>query len=178
MSNYFSAYLNSRTRTSLANYYSIHELREKLLPELTRLYLLCYVWQRYRQINDNLVEAVCYHLNQINQESKVIAQKEFADYLMQQETENNLMKQIAQFWVDKTIPDQESFGNIRKKVFKIVPEEELYEKVSLNNNRLRKIDFKWKAIDGMAHRIKLHLRPIIFLALLSLIEAVGMENIR
>lgn len=38
---------------SLANYYTTYELRN--LPSwLTQLYLLCYAWQRYQQLNDNL----------------------------------------------------------------------------------------------------------------------------
>lgn len=152
---------NIQYYASLADYYSIRELREKLLPELTQLYLLCYAWQRYRQINDNLVDAFCYHLNQVNMESKVIASNSFANYLAEQQDENILMRKLAHFWVDKTIADNISFGNIRKAVFKIVPEKELAEKIALNNNALRKIHFKWKAIDDMANRIKINLRPIM-----------------
>ena len=42
---------------SLANYYTVYDLR-RLKPEQTRLYLLCYAWQRYRQLTDNLVDAL------------------------------------------------------------------------------------------------------------------------
>ncbi|GAB1719083.1 MAG: hypothetical protein NTAFB09_08140 [Nitrosospira sp.] len=46
---------------SLANFYTIYDLR-RLRPEQTYLYLLCYAWQRYRQLTDNLVDALGYHM--------------------------------------------------------------------------------------------------------------------
>jgi hypothetical protein len=45
----------------LANFYTIYDLR-RLRPEQTSLYLLCYAWQRYRQLTDNLVDALGYHM--------------------------------------------------------------------------------------------------------------------
>src|SRR3954470_7308025 len=53
---------------SLAHYYTIYDLR-RLKPEQTHLYLLCYAWQRYRQLTDNLVEAFGYHMNQLERET-------------------------------------------------------------------------------------------------------------
>lgn len=44
--------LNIAYYASLANYYTIYDLR-RLKPGQTNLYLLCYAWQRYRQITDN-----------------------------------------------------------------------------------------------------------------------------
>jgi len=40
---------------SLANFYTVYDLR-RLKSEQTHLYLLCYAWQRYRQLTDNLVD--------------------------------------------------------------------------------------------------------------------------
>jgi TnpA family transposase len=154
---------NIQHYASLADYYNINELREKLSPELTELYLLCYAWQRYRQINDNLIEAICYHLNKFNKESKEAAKVGFSKYLAEQQDENILMKKLACFWVDRKISDDISFGKIRKKAFKIVPEEELRKKVLPDKGILKKIDFKWKSIDSMANRIKINLRPIIMI---------------
>ncbi|EBR2769062.1 hypothetical protein B5V48_25105 [Salmonella enterica] len=42
---------------SLVSFYTIHDLRN-LKQEQSELYLLCYVWLRYRQLSDNLVSAV------------------------------------------------------------------------------------------------------------------------
>ncbi|SOE91827.1 protein of unknown function [Burkholderia sp. D7] len=42
---------------SLANFYTVYDLR-RMKAEQANLYLLCYAWQRYRQLTDNLVDAV------------------------------------------------------------------------------------------------------------------------
>ena len=43
----------------LAIFYTAYDLR-RLKSEQTHLYLLCYAWQRYRQLTDNLVDASGY----------------------------------------------------------------------------------------------------------------------
>ena len=56
--------LNIAYYASLANYYTIYDLR-RLKPGQTYLYLLCYAWQRYRLLSDNLVYALGYHMKQL-----------------------------------------------------------------------------------------------------------------
>jgi len=62
---------------SLAHYYTIYDLR-RLKPGQTHLYLLCYAWQRYRQLTDNLVEAFGYLMNQLERETKEESETAFA----------------------------------------------------------------------------------------------------
>ena len=59
---------------SLANFYTIYDLR-RLRPEQTNLYLLCYAWLRYRQLTDNLVAALTYHMKQLEDETSTTAKK-------------------------------------------------------------------------------------------------------
>ena len=62
---------------SLADYYTIYDLR-RLKPEQTHLYLLCYSWQRYRQLTDNLVDAFGHHMKRLEDETKDTAERQFA----------------------------------------------------------------------------------------------------
>lgn len=146
---------------SLAIYYTVYDLRKKLLPEQTHLYLLCYVWLRYQQLHDNFIESFCYLLNQFNQEAKETAKDEFSKYSREQQKEHLVMRRLAQFYVDKKISDQVVFGDVREKAFKIVPEDELRDQVSQKNKILKEIDFKWAAIDKQAQRLKNNLRPLM-----------------
>lgn len=43
------------------------------------LYLLCYAWIRYRQFSDNLVDAMFFHMEQLEDESRNMARKLLAD---------------------------------------------------------------------------------------------------
>jgi hypothetical protein len=44
---------NREYYADLVHYYTIHDLRKRIKSEQAYLYLLCYLWQRYRQLKDN-----------------------------------------------------------------------------------------------------------------------------
>jgi hypothetical protein len=69
---------------SLANYHTIHDLREMLTPELTYLYLICYSWKRFRQISDNLVSAFSFFMKQIESEIETLSDSKLTEYVMNQ----------------------------------------------------------------------------------------------
>ena len=71
---------------SLANFYTVYVLR-RLRAEQTHLYLLCYAWQRYRQLTDNLVDALSYHMKQLEDESKARTNTRFTADLAQRQQE-------------------------------------------------------------------------------------------
>ena len=148
--------------SSLAQYYSAHDLRKRLKPEQTYLYLLCYTWQRYQQLNDNLIDAFCYHLGQFDEETKEKAKIEFSQHAARQQNEWVIMKRLAHIFVDDGVSDDVRFGEVREKAFRILPREELCIKVANPNEKPRKeMDFKWDIIDKLGQRFKHHLRPLI-----------------
>ena len=68
---------NRNYYASLANYYTIYDLR-RLKTGQTYLYLLCYAWQRYQQLSDNLVSAFGYHLKKFEDVTKEASEKQFS----------------------------------------------------------------------------------------------------
>lgn len=73
--------------SSLANFYTVYDLRN-LKPGQTRLYLLCYAWIRYRQFSDNLVDAMFFHMKQLEDESRSVAKQLMADVQEKKPTRN------------------------------------------------------------------------------------------
>ena len=72
------------------------------------------------------------------------------------------MKQLARLFIKPELPNEISFGEVRKEAFTIIPEEDLRNKVSLDGEKeLKSIDFQWKMIDKYFHRYKLQLRPLM-----------------
>ena len=148
---------------SLVDYYTIYDLRKKLKPEQTYLYLLCYIWHRYRKLNDNLSDAFYCHLTQFEAEVKEKAKEEHARYAMRQQNEWFVMQRLARFFVDEKFSDEVLFGEVRQAAFMtVIPKEELQRKVShVDEVPLKEIDFKWQIIDKLFHRFQLHLRPLV-----------------
>lgn len=154
---------NIQYYASLIDYYTVYDLRKKLKSEQTYLYLLCYIMQRYHQLNDNLIDAFCFNIKQCEDELTENSKEAYAQYAIDKQNELSIMKQFAHLFVKKDLSNQLQFGEVRKKAFStILPEEELLDKFSMANEKeLKEIDFKWKAVDSLFHRYKLQLRPLV-----------------
>jgi hypothetical protein len=145
---------------SLANFYTVYDLR-RLKAEQTHLYLLCYVWQRYRQLTDNLVDALGYHMKQLEDESKARANKQFFAEQARHQQETPQVGRLLLLYVDDTVADTTPFGDVRQRAFKIMPKDRL----QIAGKRLSvkpagKLALRWQVVDGLAERIRRHLRPL------------------
>lgn len=145
---------------SLAHYYTVYDLR-RLKPGQTYLYLLCYAWQRYRQLTDNLVDALLYHLKRIEDDTRAKVQQE----LFQSETKQSLdapqVGRLLLLYVDDRFDDATPFGQVREQAFAILSRTVL----NLTGQRLcsqptRLMELRWQAVDSHAGRFKRNLRPL------------------
>jgi TnpA family transposase len=151
---------NLRYYASLANFYTVHDLRH-LKPEQTHLYLLCYAWQRYRQLSDNLVDALGYHMKQFEDESKARANKLFIAEQVRRQQDTPQIGRLLLLYVDDSVADITPFGDVRQRAFKILPKDAL----QIAGQRLivkpaSKLALRWQVVDGLAERIRRHLRPL------------------
>ena len=145
---------------SLANFYTVYDLR-RLKAEQTHLYLLCYAWQRYRQFTDNLVDALIFHMKQIEDESKARTNKQFVAEQTQRELETPRVGRLLLLYVDDAVADTTPFGDVRRHAFKIMPREALQiAGLRLSEKPASKLTTRWKVVDGLAERIRRHLRPL------------------
>jgi TnpA family transposase len=145
---------------SLANFYTAYDLRH-LKPEQTHLYLLCYVWQRYRQLTDNLVDALGYHTQQLEDESKAQANKQFLAEQVRRQQETSQVGRLLLLYVDESVDDATPFGEVRRRAFKILPKEALQIIGQyLSMKPASTLALRWEAVDGLAGRIRRHLRPL------------------
>lgn len=144
---------------SLANYYTVYELRT--LPAWqTQLYLLCYAWQRYQQFNDNLIDAIGYHITQFNKATKEEAKDIFLK--VSQKQKSKLIGKLLWFFVDDdTFGDAISFGEVRKHAFSIMPKEDINAtSQQLCAKQNTQLFYRWQAIDKCVKKFKRHLRPL------------------
>jgi TnpA family transposase len=145
---------------SLAIFYTVYDLR-RLKSEQTHLYLLCYAWQRYRQLTDNLVDASGYHMKQFEDESKVRTNKHFVAEQVRRQQETPQVGRLLLLFVDETVADATPFGDVRQRAFKIMTKDALEtagQRLSVKPESM--LALRWQAVDGLAERIKRHLRPL------------------
>ena len=148
---------------SLVDYYDVYELRKKLKSEQTYLYLLCYLSQRYLQLNDNLIDAFFLSLKQFEADLKEKTKEAYTDYALSKQVDSFVMRKFARLFINQDLHDQLNFGDVRKQAFEtIIPEDELRNKIpEENEEELRPIDFQWKLVDTLFHRCQLQLRPLM-----------------
>ena len=145
---------------SLANFYTVHDLRN-LKADQTHLYLLCYAWVRYRQLCDNLVDAMAHHMRQLEEESSAGAQKSFVAQQVRRQQDTPQVGRLLLLYVDDAVTDATPFGNVRQRAYKIMPKDTL----ALTGQRMSvkpasKLTLHWQAVDDLAERIRRHLRPL------------------
>lgn len=149
---------------SLANFYTVYDLRE-LKSDQTRLYLLCYAWVRYRQFSDNLVDAMFFHMKQLEDESRSVAKQLLADVQEKHRRETSKIGRLLSLYVDNSVPDPTTFGEVRRRAWKIMPREALKTTAQrMSVKPVSKLALQWQAVDGMTALIRRHLRPL-FLSL-------------
>lgn len=145
---------------SLANFYTVYDLRN-LKPEQTRLYLLCYAWVRYRQFSDNLVDAMFFHMKQLEDESRSVARQLMADMQEKHRRETSKIGRLLSLYVDDSVADPTTFGEVRRRAWKIMPRETLKTTAQrMSVKPVSRLALQWQAVDGMTALIRRHLRPL------------------
>ena len=152
--------LNIAYYSSLANFYTIYDLR-RLKPGQTYLYLLCYAWQRYQQLTDNVVDAFSYHTRQLEDDTKVVATKQAAQIHNERQQATPRVGELLLLYVDDTVADVTPFGQVRHRAFRIMPEEKLRSTGKLLTEKpVSQMDLRWHAVDKQSGLCTKNLRPL------------------
>jgi TnpA family transposase len=151
---------NTTYYASLVHYYTIFDLR-RMTAGQSHLCLLCYAWQRYRQLNDNLVDAFGYGMARIERETKEASEAAYAKALEKRQREAPRVGRVLLLYVDEAVDDATPFGEVRKRAFTILPKDDLLTA----GNRLcersdSQMELRWRAVDRAAGRFKRNLRPL------------------
>ena len=152
--------LNIAYYASLANFYTIYDLR-RLKPCQTNLYLLCYAWQRYRQLTDNVVEAFGYHTRHLEDDTKEVANKKAAQIHNDRQHATPRVGALLLLYVDDSLADVTPFGDVRDRAFRIMPKDALLSTGKLlTENPVSQMDLRWQAVDKQSGLCTKNLRPL------------------
>lgn len=145
---------------SLANYYTIYDLR-RMNHGQSALYLLCYAWQRYRQLTDNLVQAFGYHMKKVEEATKISATQRSVDAMIERQKATPQVGRLLRLYVDDTVIDATPFGVVREEAFAIMPKDTLLVVSNrLTEKPVSQMEFRWQAIDRQAAKITKQLRHL------------------
>ncbi len=127
----------------------------------TRLYLLCFASHRFRQINDNLIDAFVHLINQYEKQAKLAAVLAAQQALTEASAHLTAAGQVLDLFIDPSIPDTTPFSMVKHKAFSLLDP----ERFSLVSAYMRTITFdktgvEWAHYGTLHHTFKLNLRHL------------------
>ncbi len=146
---------------SLVDFYSVARLTN--FKERALVYLLCYIFHRYRKFHDNLITALMYAVQDYLDEAEEVARDRVYQYRL--ETNRNLPKagEVLRLFTDDENEPEMPFGKVQTKAFSIlerVPLDRVAAYIS-QEAQFDEVGFEWEHIDRMNRRFKVRLRPIL-----------------
>ena len=151
---------NLEYNASMVKYKSAIRLRRHADSQ-TLLYLVCYLFFRYRETNDNLVSAFVYLIRKLTESAKSYAKQRVVEDVTIVRTKLKSAGSLLKYFIDKDMDDNLSFGDVRKKAFELIPAESIkLLSDHLDNNDFDGRQYEWQFIDKQSSKIKKLIRSL------------------
>lgn len=171
---------SSKFYASLVKFYTVYKL-QRMARATARLYLLCFAYYRFRQINDNLVEAFIHLVDQYEKQAKQAAEDAMQRAVTEAGEHLQAAGQVLSLFVDASIPGDAPFTVVQAQAFALLdPTRFPLVTDYLRNSGFDKVGFEWSTYTTLSPTFKRNLRHL-FAALdfagrvedAPLLEAVG-----
>jgi TnpA family transposase len=159
---------------SLVGYYSVYQMR-RFDQQVSFIYLLCFIYHRYQQMHDNLINCLIYQVRRYNEKARQVAKVKAADHRAKQARNFTKAGLVLRLFTDKTIPPETPFGEVQAMAFRIVGQQEMDRLADtlVSQESINEAAWQWEYLEERNAEFKRRLRPI--LRTVSF-EALGSEN--
>ena len=148
---------------SLIQYYSAYQMSQRDFS-LIGVYLLCFVYHRYQQVQDHLIIAFLHHVKGYQVTCRLAAQQMVYEQTITYTKNLQKAGQVLHLLMDtRDMPDENTVAQLREKAYRIIDQSDL-DVVAHQLTRQQAVDearFWWQHLDTLARSFKLSLRPII-----------------
>jgi TnpA family transposase len=151
---------SGRYYASLVKFYTVYKL-QRMSESTTRLYLLCFAYHRFRQINDNLIYAFIHLVDQYEPQAKVEAEAAAMKSMTEVSTNLKSAGQVLNLFMDQSIPGKTPFSKVKQRAFSLL-EPERFAMVSdyMRNIEFDRTAFEWAYYGTLQSKFKLNLRHL------------------
>lgn len=145
---------------SLVRFYTVYKL-QRMAVTTARLYLLCFAYHRFRQINDNLVEAFVHLVDKYENQAKQASVDEMHRALTEAGDNLKAAGAVLALFVDNAIPSDASFATVKEKAFALLnPEDFPIVSNYMCNIAFDKIAYEWSHYAKLSPTFKRNLRQL------------------
>jgi TnpA family transposase len=126
-----------------------------------QLYLLCFAYHRFRQINDNLIEAFMHLVDQYEKEAKLAAEAAVQRALADAAENLKAAGLVLSLFIDTSIPGDAPFAMVKEKAFSLL-EPDRFTLVSdyMRHIAFDTIEFQWAHYSKSSPTFKRNLRQL------------------
>jgi hypothetical protein len=145
---------------SLVKFYTVYKLQRMPLAT-ARLYLLCFAYYRFGQINDTLIEAFIHLVDHYEQQARQAAEEARQRAVAEVGEDLQAAGQILSLFVDNSIPADAPFMTVQKKAFALL-DPARFPAVSdyMRNIAFDKTGFEWSYYTTLSPTFKRNLRHL------------------
>jgi TnpA family transposase len=145
---------------SLVQFYTVYKL-QRMAVATTRLYLLCYAYHRFRQINDTLIEAFIHRVDNYEKQAKLAAEDAVHKATTEAIQHLKAAGQVLNLFVDPSIPTDAPFTRVKEKAFSLL-DPERFPLVSdyMCSAEFDKTGFEWANYTTLSPTFKRNLRHL------------------
>lgn len=145
---------------SLVKFYTVYKL-QRMSQGSTRLYLLCFTYHRFRQINDNLIEAFIYLVDQYEKQAKRAAEEAMKKAMEDLAEKLQAAGQVLNLFTDASISNDAPFAEIKGQAFNLLEQEQFPIVANyLRNIAFDKTGYEWAYYTTLSHQFKRNIRHL------------------
>ncbi len=152
---------NIKYLASLAAHYKLPSLRS-LPRDFSSVILCCYVYFRFQRSTDTLIDAFQIYISRLKKNAIEFAKKELYKQRQNMTVDTEKVAKILDLYLDESIPDKESFVDVKNMAFKILTREEIEHFSNYLKKDFVSVDsMKWDFYADKHLSFKKNLRPIL-----------------
>ena len=145
---------------SLVDYYTIYKLK-RMNRNRIMVYLICFVYYRFRKMNDHLVECLIHHMSNYTfagkQSSKILAYEQQSANAKQFKKAAKIFELFKQEKLSDCL-----FSEIREMAYEILPQEQFNALIDyFKSQKVDLMEFEWEYYVKIAATFKRNIRPLL-----------------
>ncbi len=150
---------NIRYYALVAERYNIAQLK-KLKHTTTKLYLLCYIYYRYQQINDNILVCYNYYTDKFEKESKLYVMQKLLEHSKSYQENLPKVSKLLRFIGNENMEAMER-SVFYQLIYEILPKQDYYPTADyLDGISFDEKQVKWDYYSSVSNKIKKYYRPM------------------
>jgi TnpA family transposase len=151
---------SSKYYASLVKFYTVYKL-QRMARATARLYLLCFAYYRFRQMNDNLIEAFIYLVDHYEQQAKQAAEDAMQRAVTEAGAHLHAASEVLSLFVDASIPGNAPFAVVQERAFALLdPTRFPLVTDYLRNMAFDKVGCEWAFYTTLSPTFKRNLRHL------------------